>query len=73
MLRTATAFLCLTAVVTPLCIGHGVDGFHRHLSLVKVSVQGSSIGHNGLKYHVDLEWAKADPDVAQAINSHTIA
>jgi hypothetical protein len=67
------AFSCLTLVFTPLCIGHGVDRFHRHLSSVKVSVQGSSIGHIGLKYHVDLEWAKADPDVAQAISSHTIA
>ena len=32
-----------------------------------------TLGHNGLEYSVDLNWAKVDPNIAPVINSRAIA
>ncbi len=57
---------------------HGDDGKHTHPVLntdpkAAPAATGTVLGHNGLKYRVDLNWAKADPKVAPVINSHGLA
>ena len=73
MLRISVLLPCLAALITPFILGHGIDGAHDHESSVDASDKENVLGHNGLSYHVDLEWAKADPSVAPVINSHAIA
>lgn len=56
-----------------LCKGHGDVSSHKHDNSGSDAVQGTVLGHNGLKYQVDLGWAKADPNIAPVINSHALA
>ena len=53
--------------------GHGDQSPHPHSLTYDNSAQGTVLGHNGLLYEVDLNWAKADPAVAPVINSHALA
>lgn len=46
---------------------------HTHEGTGVHSAQGTVLGHNGLRYQVDLNWAKANPKVAPVINSHALA
>lgn len=66
-----TAIL-LSLFVSSLSLhGHGLGNAaadHNH-----DVANGVELGHNGLRYRVDLEWAKADPKVAPVINSHALA
>ncbi|MBT6768702.1 MAG: 6-bladed beta-propeller [Opitutales bacterium] len=53
--------------------GHGSAGEHAHHSDGMAFADSLTFGHNGLRYKVDLGWAKADPVVAPVINSHALA
>lgn len=54
-----------------MVLGHG-DGDHHHHHSEELTGHGAVLGHNDLKYKVDLHWAKADPAVAPVMNSHAI-
>jgi hypothetical protein len=52
--------------------GHGDHSVPLH-GKDKAFAHGLVLGHNKLRYKVNLHWAKADPNVAPVINSHAIA
>ena len=64
---------CLLLTIPCLSFGHGDFSSHLHAASDLSSAQDQILGHNGLRYRVDLNWAKADPKVAPVINSHAMA
>ncbi len=51
-----------------------VNHHHKDTQIAdKVAKQDTILGHNGLRYTVDLNWAKAQPEIAPVINSHALA
>jgi hypothetical protein len=54
-----------------LAFSHGEDPAYKHDNSI-ASAHGLVLGHNGLNYQVDLDWAKADPSIAPVINSHAM-
>jgi len=63
----------IAAVLAPFSLGHGDGKNHAHEISNEGHGHGKILGHNGLRYSIDLEWAKADPEVAPVINSHALA
>ncbi len=73
MIRSIGSSICVLLSLTTGAIssfGHGTGQSHPHADL---SSDGQVLGHNGLRYQVDLNWAKADPEVAPVINAHAMA
>jgi hypothetical protein len=69
--NTIVALALATGLQTCL-LGHGDPNTHGHHPTHDTSAQGMVLGHNGLTFKVDLNWAKADPAVAPVINSHAL-
>ena len=66
------ALLLTVIIATTSLYGHGpreATADHDH----DAAANGAILGHNGLRYRVDLDWAKAAPSVAPVINSHAVA
>jgi hypothetical protein len=69
-------FLCcgyFIVGITTLSFGHGDGTPHTSGRSMSKTAQGLILGHNGLNYQVNLNWSKADPEVAPVINSHALA
>jgi hypothetical protein len=73
MYRTILYSLYAALALSHYGFGHGNAGDHAYDDVADLSADGLVFGHNGLRYRVDLAWAKADPMVAPVINSHALA
>ena len=67
------AFFAIASAFATVCVGHGDGSSRAPEGSVVHPAQGTVLGHNGLRYQVDLNWAKASPKVAPVINSHALA
>lgn len=73
MFRFSLISFCAVFSLSHFGFGHGSAGEHAHHSDGMAFADSLTFGQNGLRYKVDLGWAKADPVVAPVINSHNLA
>ena len=72
-IRVVVVGLSLLHGLVEMAFGHADLNLQQHFTSVLPSGHEQVIGHNGLRYKVDLNWAKADPDISPVINSHAMA
>lgn len=65
----ALSLICLTVSAV---FGHGDGNEHHHGDEPSSDAHGQILGHNGLEYEVDLNWAQVDASVAPVMNSHAL-